>query len=225
MIKQAGDIEHPSQVRDIFAPVKRNNCAKAAIEGGIWDAYAKIKGVPLHQLLGGVRNKVEAGVSIGIQETPDKLVSVVDNFLNEGYKRIKIKIKPGKDYDYILALRQAFGDITLMVDANSAYTLDDIDFFKRIDQFNLLMIEQPLAHDDIIDHRKLQAAVNTPICLDESIASVEDARKAIELGSAKIINIKVARVGGITETKLIHDYCQAAQYSGVVRRYAGYGGR
>ncbi|WP_233963289.1 o-succinylbenzoate synthase [Pectobacterium versatile] len=209
MIKQAGDIEHPSQVRDIFAPVKRNNCAKAAIEGGIWDAYAKIKGVPLHQLLGGVRNNVEAGVSIGIQDTPDQLVSVVDNFLNEGYKRIKIKIKPGKDYDYIAALRQTFGDITLMVDANSAYTLDDIDFFKRIDKFNLLMIEQPLAHDDIIDHRKLQAAVNTPICLDESIASVEDARKAIKLGSAKIINIKVARVGGITETKLIHDYCQA----------------
>lgn len=208
MLKQAGNITHPSQVRDIFEPVKRNNCAKAAIEGGVWDAYAKMQGIPLYQAVGGERTRVEAGVSIGIQDTPAKLVEVVENYLNEGYKRIKIKIKPGKDYDYIQALRQTFGDITLMADANSAYTLNDIDFFKRIDKFDLLMIEQPLAHDDIVDHRKLQAAINTPICLDESIASVEDARKAIELGSAKIINIKVARVGGITETKLIHDYCQ-----------------
>lgn len=209
MIKQAGDIEHPSQVREIFSPVKRNNCAKAAIEGGIWDVYAKMKGIPLHQAIGGQRDKIETGVSIGIQATPDKLVNVVDGYLREGYKRIKIKIKPGQDYDYILALRQAFGDITLMADANSAYTLNDIDLFKRLDKFNLIMIEQPLAHDDIVDHRKLQAAIETPICLDESIASVDDARKAIELGSAKIINIKIARVGGITEAIRIHDYCQA----------------
>lgn len=211
MVKQAGEISHPSVVRDIFAPVKRNNCAKAAIEGGIWDAYAKVRGIPLYRAIGGERTRVEAGVSIGIQSSPDKLVEVVGGFLQQGYRRIKIKIKPGKDFDYIQALRQTFGDITLMVDANSAYTLDDINFFRRIDRFNLLMIEQPLAHDDIVDHRKLQAAIDTPICLDESIASVEDARKAIELGSAKIINIKVARVGGISETKLIHDYCQAHQ--------------
>lgn len=209
MVKQAGEITHPSQMREIFAPVKRNNCAKAAIEGGIWDAWAKIQGISLAQAIGGVRTRVEAGVSIGIQATPDKLIEVVDDYLQEGYKRIKIKIKPGKDIEYVHALRQAFGDITLMVDANSAYTLDDVDLFKRMDRYNLLMIEQPLAHDDIVDHRKLQAAIETPICLDESIASVEDARKAIELGSGRIINIKVARVGGISEVKLIHDYCQA----------------
>lgn len=211
MVKQAGTISHPSEVREIFMPVKRNNCAKAAIEGGIWDAFAKQQGIPLHQAIGGTRDRVEAGVSIGIQSSPQKLVEVVAGYLDEGYRRIKIKIKPGKDIDYIEALRSTFGDITLMADANSAYSLDYIDFFKRLDRFNLLMIEQPLAHDDIVDHRKLQAAIATPICLDESIASVEDARKAIELGSARIINIKVARVGGITETKLIHDYCQAHQ--------------
>ncbi|NIF20667.1 o-succinylbenzoate synthase [Candidatus Pantoea multigeneris] len=208
MLKQAGDISHPSQAREIFAPVKRNNCAKAAIEGGLWDAWAKQQGISLAKAIGGERTRVEAGVSIGIQSTPDKLIEVVDGYLNEGYKRIKIKIKPGYDFNYVQALRQTFGDITLMVDANSAYTLDDIDLFKRMDQFGLLMIEQPLAHDDIIDHRKLQAAIATPICLDESIASAEDARKALELGSGKIINIKVARVGGITEVKMIHDLCQ-----------------
>lgn len=209
MLKQAGEITHPSEVSAIFSPVKRNNCAKAAIEGGIWDAFAKQQSLPLYQLLGGTRTRVETGVSIGIQSSPDKLVEVVDGYLGEGYRRIKIKIKPGKDWEYIKALRSTFGDITLMVDANSAYTLDDIDFFKRLDPFNLLMIEQPLAHDDIVDHRKLQAAINTPVCLDESIASVDDARKAIELGSARIINIKVARVGGIAETLRIHDYCHA----------------
>ncbi|MFT8211415.1 MAG: o-succinylbenzoate synthase [Symbiopectobacterium sp.] len=153
MVKQAGEISHPAEVREIFMPVKRNNCAKAAIEGGIWDAFAKQQGIPLHQAIGGTRDRVEAGVSIGIQSTQQKLVEVVAGYLDEGYRRIKIKIKPGKDIDYIEALRSTFGDITLMADANSAYTLDDIDFFKRLDRFNLLMIEQPLAHDDIVDHR------------------------------------------------------------------------
>ncbi|WP_042858794.1 o-succinylbenzoate synthase [Dickeya sp. NCPPB 3274] len=210
MLRQAGEIRHPSEVRDIFAPVRRNNCAKAAVEGAIWDAYTRQKQTPLWRELGGVRDRVEAGVSIGIQPTPADLVRVVAGYREEGYRRIKIKIKPGKDLAYIQALRSEFGDITLMVDANSAYSLDDIPLFREFDKYNLLMIEQPLAHDDIVDHRKLQAAIETPICLDESIASVEDARKAIELGSGRIINIKVARVGGITETKLIHDFCQDA---------------
>ncbi|KAA9001950.1 o-succinylbenzoate synthase [Affinibrenneria salicis] len=209
MLRQAGDIAHPSQVREIFAPVKRNNCAKAALEGAVWDAFAKARQQPLWRLIGGTRKKIEAGVSIGIQATPDELVRVVAGYLAEGYRRIKVKIKPGKDMDYLQALRTTFGDITLMADANSAYTLDDIALFKKMDRLGLLMIEQPLAHDDIVDHRRLQAAIATPICLDESIDSVEDARKAIELGSGKIINIKVARVGGISETILIHDYCQA----------------
>lgn len=210
MLKQTGEITYPTEVRDIFAPIKRNKCAKAAVEGAVWDAFTKLKGVPLWQELGGVKDKVEAGVSIGIQPTPDALVKVVAGYLETGYRRIKIKIKPGKDMQYVQALRSEFGDITLMVDANSAYSLDDIDFFKKLDAYNLLMIEQPLAHDDIIDHRKLQQAIHTPICLDESIHTAEDARKAIELGSGKIINIKVARVGGITETRMIHDICQDA---------------
>lgn len=207
MLKQTGNIGYPTEVRDIFAPIKRNKCAKAAVEGAIWDAYTKQKNIPLWKELGGVKDKVEAGVSIGIQSTPAALVKVVADYLQTGYKRIKIKIKPGHDIQYVQALRSEFGDITLMVDANSAYSLNDIDFFKQLDAYHLLMIEQPLAHDDIVDHRHLQQAIETPICLDESIHTVDDARKAIELGSGRIINIKVARVGGITETKLIHDLC------------------
>lgn len=127
--------------------------------------------------------------------------------MDEGYKRIKVKIKPGKDIELIRTIRQAFPAIPLMADANSAYTLDDIDRLKELDQFNLMMIEQPLAHDDIIDHAILQKHIKTPICLDESITSLEDTRKAIQLGSCQVINIKIARVGGISEAKRIHDYC------------------
>ncbi|MFM2479870.1 o-succinylbenzoate synthase [Celerinatantimonas sp. YJH-8] len=210
MLKQAGEIRYPTEVRDIFEPIKRNKCAKAAVEGAVWDAFTKLKGIPLWKELGGVKDKVEAGVSIGIQPSPEALVQSVAGYLETGYKRIKIKIKPGYDIRYVQALRSEFGDITLMVDANSAYSLDDIEFFKKLDSYHLLMIEQPLAHDDIVDHRKLQQAIETPICLDESIHTAEDARKAIELGSGKIINIKVGRVGGITETLMIHNLCQDA---------------
>ena len=128
-------------------------------------------------------------------------------YIEEGYKRMKVKIKPGHDVEVIRALREAFPTIPLMADANSAYTLDDIDLLKQLDEFNLMMIEQPLASDDIIDHAKLQKEIKTPICLDESITSFEDARKAIELGSTQIINVKIGRVGGLTESKKIHDYC------------------
>lgn len=200
-------IAHPDEVSQRFRAIRRNNMAKAAIEGAVWDLYAKQQKIPLYQALGGNKDKIEVGISIGIQSTAKELVQQVDRFVNEGYKRMKIKIKPGYDYDMLKEVRKQFPDILLMADANSAYSLNDLDMLKRLDDLNLMMIEQPLAHDDIIDHAKLQSELKTPICLDESIHSLEDARKAIELGSCKIINIKIGRVGGITESKKIHDYC------------------
>jgi O-succinylbenzoate synthase len=202
-------IDHPEELQGLFAQIRRNNMAKSAVDCAVWDLYAKHRNISLSKALGGTRDKVETGISIGIQESPDALVRVVEKFMAEGYRRIKVKIKPGKDIDYLRAIREKFGNVTLMADANSAYTLDDIELFKAMDDLDLQMIEQPLSHDDIIDHAKLQAVLKTPVCLDESIHSAEDARKAIELGSTKIINIKVARVGGLTETKKVHDVCAA----------------
>lgn len=203
------DIQSPDQVADILAHVRRNNMAKAVLEGAIWDLYSKQQGKPLAELLGGTRKEIEVGVSIGIQKSTPELLRKVEQYLEEGYKKIKVKIKPGVDIDAISAIRKEFGDgIPLMADANSAYTLQDIDTLRALDEFNLLMIEQPLEHDDIIDHAKLQSVLNTPVCLDESIHSAEDARKAIELNSCKIINIKIGRVGGLTEAKNIHDLCR-----------------
>jgi len=202
------DISCPEKIQDDFKWIRRNKMAKAAIDCALWDLYAKENNISLAKALGGTRSEIETGVSLGIQKNPDELLYMVDRYINEGYRRIKVKIKPGKDMQYLSAVRKEFGDITLMADANSAYSLTDMDLFKQIDDLNLLMIEQPLANDDIIDHAKLQKALRTKICLDESIESVEDARKAIELGSMKTINIKIARVGGLTEAKKIHDLCQ-----------------
>ena len=202
-------IDHPGEIAVLFSHIRRNKMAKSALDCAIWDLYAKENNISVSKALGGTREKVETGVSIGIQKNPDDLMRIVENHLNEGYHRVKIKIKPGKDLAYLEGVRKHFGDIMLMADANSAYTLDDMELFKALDTLNLLMIEQPLSHDDIVDHAKLQAVLKTRICLDESIHSVEDARKAIELGSTKTINIKVARVGGLTEAKKIHDYCQS----------------
>ncbi|MBE4909256.1 o-succinylbenzoate synthase [Bacillus luteolus] len=200
-------INHPDEVSKRFEFIRRNNMAKSALEGAVWDLYAKRNGNPLYKELGGTKQQIEVGISIGIQPTAKDLVSVVEGYVNEGYKRMKVKIKPGADYEMLKEVRRHFPSILLMADANSAYTLDDIDTLKKLDDLDLMMIEQPLAHDDIIDHAKLQSELATPICLDESIHSFEDARKAIELGSCKIINIKIGRVGGITESKKIHDYC------------------
>lgn len=200
-------IEHPDEVSKRFEPIRRNNMAKAALEGAVWDLYAKRNNTPLYKALGGVKQKIDVGISIGIQPSANDLVHVVEGFVKEGYKRMKVKIKPGADYEMLKEVRKHFPDILLMADANSAYRLDDLDTLKKLDELNLMMIEQPLAHDDIVDHAKLQAALATPICLDESIHSLEDARKAVELGSCKIINIKIGRVGGLSESKKIHDYC------------------
>ena len=203
------DIAHPDELQAIFKSIRRNAMAKACIEGAFWDLYAQTTQQSLAQAIGGTANRITVGVSIGIQPTVEQLLKTIDSYLKEGYKRIKIKIKPGWDIDVVKAVRDHFGDIPLMVDANSAYTLNDIEHLKQLDAYNLLMIEQPLAYDDIVDHAKLQQAMTTPICLDESINSFEDARRAIELGSCKIINIKIGRVGGITVAKQIHDYCEA----------------
>lgn len=204
------DIEHPDQVSEIFSWMRRNQMAKSALEGAVWDLYAKMNGLSLSQALGGTRTTIDVGVSIGIEPTIEKLLERVDGFIRDGYKKIKVKIKPGFDVEPMRAIRHTFGpDVPLMADANSAYTLADIDMLKQLDEFGLIMIEQPLGHDDIIDHATLQRELKTPICLDESIHTVEDARKAIELGSCRIINIKIGRVGGLTDAKKLHDLCAA----------------
>lgn len=201
------DIEHPDIVNEKFLGIRKNNMAKAAIEGAVWDLYAKRLGQPLATVLGGQKKEIEVGISIGIQKNTADLIALIEKAINEGYKRIKIKIKPGKDIDIVKEVRNHFPTLPLMADANSAYRLDDMERLKALDEFNLMMIEQPLASDDIIDHAILQKQIKTPICLDESILSYEDARKAIQLGSCKIINIKIGRVGGLTEAKHIHDLC------------------
>lgn len=200
-------ISHPDEVSQRFSSIRRNNMAKAALEGAVWDLYAKRSNRTLAKALGGKKKQIDVGISIGIQPTIKELIQVIEKYVEEGYKRIKLKIKPGSDYPLLKEVRKYFPDVPLMADANSAYTLQDIEQLKKLDELNLLMIEQPLAHDDIVDHAILQSKLSTPICLDESIHSVEDVRKAVELGSCKIVNIKIGRVGGLTEAKKIHNYC------------------
>jgi o-succinylbenzoate synthase len=192
----------------MFSHIRKNNMAKSAIEGAIWDLYAKEKNIPLSMALGGELEKIDVGISIGIQKTVPELLAKIKAGLKDGYKRIKMKIQPGWDVDVIKEVRNRYPDIPIMADANSAYRLKDIELLKQLDQFDLMMIEQPLSSDDIVDHATLQAEIKTPICLDESIHSVEDARKALELGSCKIINIKIGRVGGLTEAMKIHELCK-----------------
>lgn len=198
---------HPDEVSERFGIIRRNNMAKAALEGAVWDLHAKREGQPLAQALGGEKKSIEVGISIGIQDSIDQLLEVIQKSVDQGYKRVKLKIKPGLDVEVIREVRHHFPTLPLMVDGNSAYTLADINHLQKLDQFNLMMIEQPMAHDDIFDHAKLQAALNTPICLDESIHSLDDVRHAVEFGSCKIINVKIGRVGGLSEAKRIHDFC------------------
>lgn len=201
------DIKSIDEAISLYSRVRGHMMAKAGLEAALWDVFAKAKNISLSKMLGGTRDKVDVGVSIGIQSNPAELIKKVEGYLAEGYKRIKIKISPGNDIQYVKALRKEFPDILLQVDANSAYELKHIDLFKQMDNYNLLLIEQPLGYEDIYDHSKLQRELKTPICLDESIHSLDDTRAAIELDSCRIINIKPGRVGGFTESKLIHDYC------------------
>jgi O-succinylbenzoate synthase len=201
------DIQNVDEAIAGYAKVRGHMMAKAGLEAALWDAFAKAKGISLSQMLGGTRKKIDVGVSIGIQDSVTGLIKKVEGYLAEGYKRIKIKIAPGLDMQFVEALRKEFPRLMLQVDANSAYTLGDIDLFKKMDHYDLSLIEQPLGYEDIYDHSKMQRELKTPICLDESIHSLDDTRAAIELDSCRIINIKPGRVGGFTESKLIHDYC------------------
>jgi O-succinylbenzoate synthase len=185
----------------VMRPVRGHRMAKATIENACWDLEAKKIGVPLWRHLGGTRNEVACGVSIGIQNTPEILLEKIRKEVNAGYQRIKIKIKPGWDLKIVERVRKEFPDIRLMGDANSAYTLADVALFQELDRFDLMMFEQPLAHNDIFDHAKLQTQIQTPICLDESIRSADIAGHAIDLGSCRIINVKLGRVGGHSEAK------------------------
>jgi O-succinylbenzoate synthase len=201
------DLKDVAEAIALYAKVRGHMMAKAGLEAALWDVFAKSQNISLSKMLGGNRQKVDVGVSIGIQSSESELIKKVEGYLAEGYKRIKIKISPGLDLQFIRALRKEFPGLILQVDANSAYTLNDIGLFKKMDEYGLSLIEQPLGYEDIFDHSKLQRELKTPICLDESIHSLDDTRAAIELGSCRIINIKPGRVGGFTESKLIHDYC------------------
>src|ERR1700730_705097 len=200
-----------SDVWNLLAPIRGHNMAKAAIEAAIWDAEAKQKGLPLWRFLGGVREEIPCGVSIGIKESLEELVATVERELAAGYQRIKIKIKPGKDVEPVEHLRQRFPNIRLMTPANSAFQLNDWPHLKLLEAYYLMMIEQPLGWDDLYSHAELQRKLDTPICLDECIHTEEHARAAIELGACRIINIKLGRVGGYTPARRIHDLCQSKQ--------------
>lgn len=202
------EFETAANVWDLMKRVRGNRMAKAAIETAVWDLEAKKLGVPLWKRLGGANREIACGVSIGIQDSVEQLFDKIQIELAAGYRRIKIKIAPGWDYDVIKRVRARFGDILLMGDANSAYSLDDVDLFRRMDEFGLMMFEQPLAHDDIFDHAKLQKRIKTPICLDESVRSPEDARHAIEIGAGRIVNVKLGRVGGHAQARRVETICR-----------------
>ena len=201
---------HPRDVGPVLeADFHGHNMAKAAVEMALWELAAQIEGEPLARLLGGTRDRIGTGISLGIQRDPPTIAEKARAALDQGYQKIKIKIKPGKDIEYIRMVREALGpSAPIMADANNAYTLDDVETIKRLDEFKLIMIEQPLAWDDVVRHATLQKAIKTPICLDESITDLKKAEDMIHLGSGKIINIKAGRVGGFREAVAIHDLCR-----------------
>ncbi|MCB1020063.1 MAG: o-succinylbenzoate synthase [Acidobacteria bacterium] len=204
-------VEEASELVERFGFIRGHRMTRAALETAAWDLEARLAGEPLWQHIGGSREIIDCGVSIGIQASVEKLIEKIQTELDAGYQRIKIKIKPGWDVDVVAQVRERFPDILLSVDANSAYRLSDAPLLKRLDDYNLLMIEQPLADDDIIDHAKLQAMLETRLCLDESIRSARHAEQAIEAGACRIINIKLGRVGGFSEAILVHNVARAHQ--------------
>jgi o-succinylbenzoate synthase len=201
--------DHPRQVFPAFARVRGHEMAKAALEMAVWELYARLQDAPLSRVLGGEKRTIESGVSIGLQPSTDELLETVAREVAAGYRRIKVKIKPGADRALVAAVRARFPQVPLMVDANSAYTLAQAALFRELDRERLMMVEQPLAWDDLVDHAALQRQIRTAICLDESIRSVDDARRALDLGSCRIINIKPGRVGGFASSLAIHDLCRA----------------
>jgi O-succinylbenzoate synthase len=200
--------EHPREIYPALKRIRGHNMAKAGVEMAAWDLYARLQGVPLARALGGTRDRIASGVSIGIQDSYDQLLEKIDRELAAGYQRIKIKIKPGWDLDAVERVRARFGSIPLQVDANAAYTLDDAALLSRLDPYGLLLIEQPLDYDDVMDHAALQEQLRTPVCLDESIHTVRIARDAIAARACQIINIKPGRVGGHQASLELHDLCE-----------------
>jgi len=190
-----------------FGRVRGHAMARACLENAVWDLLARSRGESLATMLGGTRDRVPVGVSVGIEVTVDELLDRVALHVEEGYARVKLKIKPGWDIEVVRKVRESWPNLAMQVDANSAYQLTDAAIFRDLDEFDLLLIEQPLHHEDIVDHAKLQAQLRTPICLDESIHSPEHARWALDIGACKVINIKVGRVGGMTAARQIHDLC------------------
>jgi o-succinylbenzoate synthase len=203
------ELSGPSELAARFTPIRGHNMAKAALENALWEIDARERHMPLWKLIGGTLTEIPCGVSIGIQNSVEALLDKIQTELGAGYQRIKMKIKPGWDVNVLEQVRKKFPGIVLSVDANSAYTLADLEHLKRFDRFHLLMIEQPLGWNDIIDHARLQRELKTPLCLDESIHNADDARKAIETGACKIINIKLGRVGGFTSALEVHNTCRA----------------
>jgi len=204
-------LESAEDAAPLMAHIRGHLMARGGIEAAIWDLESRLKGVPLWRHIGGgARKEIPCGVSIGVQNTVADLLKKIETELDAGYQRIKIKIKPGWDVNVLREVRKAFPSIRLMADANSAYSLADTDHLRKLDEFYLMMLEQPLAHDDIIDHAQLQAKLETPICLDECIRSAHHAEQAIRMGACRILNIKLGRVGGFREAKRVHDVAQAA---------------
>jgi O-succinylbenzoate synthase len=203
------DFESAMEVAPLLAHIRGHRMACGGLEVAVWDLEARMRGVPLWKHIGGgAREEIPCGVSIGIQDSVPQLLEKIERELAAGYQRIKMKIKPGWDVDVVREVRRQFPSIKLMADANSAYTLSDANHLKQLDEFYLMMIEQPLAHDDIIDHAALQGRLETPVCLDECIRTAHQAEQAIRMGACKIINIKLGRVGGFAEAKAVHDVCQ-----------------
>ncbi len=200
-------IDGARDLPELLKPVRGNEMAKAALETAVWHLESVARGLPLHRILGGTLKEIPCGVSLGIQATIDRLLAMVEKEVAAGYQRIKLKIKPGKDVAVLREVRKRFPDIKLSVDANSAYTLSDMDHLKRFDEYRLLMMEQPLEWDDIYRHSRLQAQIATPLCLDESIHNLQHAQAAIEMGACKVVNIKLGRVGGHAEASRIQSHC------------------
>jgi O-succinylbenzoate synthase len=203
------ELSNADALQQRMAFVRGHAMAKAGLEMALWDLLGKQRALSLQQMLGGDKPKVEVGVSVGLQESPQKLVEVIQGYLEQGYARVKIKIKPGRDVADAEYVRKAFPHLRLQVDANSAYTLESASALSPLDDLDLLLIEQPLAEDDLWDHHQLQAKFHTPICLDESITSPRLARQALEMKACRVINIKPGRVGGLSQGVAIHDLCQA----------------
>jgi O-succinylbenzoate synthase len=201
------NINTASEVMRILEPVRGHEMAKAALETALWDAEARQKGLPLWKLIGGTRSEIACGVSLGIRRDKQELIAAVEKELKDGYQRVKVKIKPGKDLDFVAAVRKQFPKTRLMADANSAYRFADAEFLQKFDALDLMMIEQPLEWDDMYHHSKLQPLLKTPICLDECIHNPDHAEAAINMGACRIINVKLGRVGGHAHAKRIEEFC------------------